>query len=295
MAHSLNAEQRARVYEFWRQVYEASALEISRATVSIYGYHQRAVHQNGSGVLLKIGDKHFLLSAAHVIDYTAIHGIPYLLSPAEGKEPIPLDRVRACTSPWPAHRDPKDPDMRDADPLDVGFVELNREIVDRLQPARRFAPLQEIDVGERLRLGCYLLLGYPRQLSVVDVAKQKAHAEPLRYVTELCTDPVDQFDPTKLVRLKYPPTGLNAHMAEVSVPNPKGMSGCGVWRLAEMKHPDKWSKDDVKLVAIEHSWHRHRRYIQGTRVRYALELIYRFYPSIRPIMDLHLGLVTAGW
>jgi hypothetical protein len=30
-------------------------------------------------------------------------------------------------------------------------------------------------------------------------------------------------------------------------------------------------------------------------VRYVLELIYHFYPSIRPIIDLHLGLVTRSW
>ena len=48
----------------------------------------------------------------------------------------------------------------------------------------------------------------------------------------------------------------------------------------------------MKLVAIDHMWSGERRYIQGTRGRYVLELIYHFYPAIRPIMDLHLGLVT---
>jgi hypothetical protein len=30
------------------------------------------------------------------------------------------------------------------------------------------------------------------------------------------------------------------------------MSGCDIWRIAEMKRPDQWSKHDVKLVAIDH-------------------------------------------
>ena len=45
---------------------------------------------------------------------------------------------------------------------------------------------------------------------------------------------------------------LNADLTEVTVPNPKGMSGCDIWRIAEMKRPDQWSKHDVKLVAIDH-------------------------------------------
>jgi hypothetical protein len=277
------------------RVCDASAPEISRSTVSIYGYHQNAVHQNGSGVLLEIGEKHFLLSAAHVIDFTSIHGITYMLSPAEGKEPVPLVNFNAGTSALPPHRDPKDPDMRDDDPLDVGFIELNDEIVHRLLPVRRFATLREVDVDNKLKLGCYLILGYPHKLSTTDSLKQKANAVPLRSVTELCDDPADQFDPTMLVRLKYPEKGLNADMDEVAVPNPKGMSGCGIWRIAEIKKRDKWNKDDVKLVAIDYKWSGQRRYIHGTRVRYVLELIYRFYPSIRSIMDLNLGLLTRGW
>src|SRR5947209_7230597 len=133
--------------------------------------------------------------------------------------------------------------MRDDDLLDVGFMELSSAMVDRLLPARRFASLREVDVDERLKLGCYLILGYPHKLAVIDPTQQKAYAEPLRYVTELCTDPADQFDPTKMVRLKYPEKGLNADMTEVTVPNPKGMSGCGIWRIAEMKRPEQWNKD----------------------------------------------------
>lgn len=121
----MKPEQTKKVYEFWGKVYEAAAPNISRSTVAIYGYYQKAVCQNGSGVLLKIGDLHFLLSAGHVIDYASIHGIPYMLSSAEGGEPVALHNVRTGTSPLPPNRDPKDPNMRDDDPLDVGFVELN--------------------------------------------------------------------------------------------------------------------------------------------------------------------------
>jgi hypothetical protein len=295
MADSLDEEQRAKVYKFWGRVYEASAPDISRSTVSIYGYHQNAIRQNGSGVLLQIGDEHFLLSAAHVIDFTSIHDIPYLLSPAKGTEPVALNKFRVGTSPIPPNRDPKDPNMRDDDLLDVGFIELNQSIVERLLPVRRFATLREVDVDGGLKRGCYLILGYPHKLSVTDPLKQKIYSEPLRYITELCDDPADKFDPTREVQLKYPEKGLNAGMAEVIVPSPKGMSGCGIWRLAEMKPSVKWSKDDVKLVAIDHMWHGERRFIRGTRVRYALQLIYKFYSSLRPIMDLNLGLVTRDW
>ena len=242
--------------------------------MAIYGYHENAVHLNGSGVLLQIVDMHFPLSAAHVIDFASIHKVPYILSPAvQGEEPIPLHRVRSGTSPIPRTRDEKDPDMREDDPLDVGFIELSSEIVSRLLPVRRFANLRQVDVDDRLRRGCYLILGYSIKLSATDELRQKVYSEPLRYLTELHDDPQDQFDPSFEVRLKYPEKGITPKGADLYLPNPKGMSGCGIWRIADMKPAVQWSKDDVKLVAIDHMWHGTRRFVHGTRIRYLLYLI----------------------
>ena len=78
---------------------------------------------------------------------------------------------------------------------------------------------------------------------------------------------------------------------------PRGVSGCGMWRIARMTKPDKWVREDVKLVGIEHTFRQRddSRYLQGTRMRVVLEMIYRTQPAIRKVMDLHLGLLTLKW
>jgi hypothetical protein len=144
--------------------------------------------------------------------------------------------------------------------------------------------------------GCYLILGYPFLFSNEDIQNNTIYSEPLRYVTELCDD-----DPSRPVNqdlevfLKYPESNVDSLGYDVTVPNPKGISGCGIWRLAEIKPSDKWRRDDCKLVGIEYMWSEDKRFIKGTRVKHVLQLIYRRYPPLRPIMDLHLGLITAGW
>ena len=184
--------------------------------------------------------------------------------------------------------------MRDDDPLDMGFVELTREMVGQM-PAARFVSLSEIDVEPRLRMGCYLVYGYPNSFSGVNTKDRVVYTEPLRYLTELHDNPEDRFDPRWQVRLKYPPLGYTHSKGHVSMPSPKGMSRCGIWRIVDLKPAAMWRRDDVKLVAIDQMWHGQRRYIQGTRLPYLLFMIYRQYPSLRPAMDLRLGLVTRGW
>jgi hypothetical protein len=78
---------------------------------------------------------------------------------------------------------------------------------------------------------------------------------------------------------------------------PRGVSGCGIWRIARLTKPNQWGRQDVKLAGVEHTFRQRddSRYLQGTRMRVVLEMIYRTQPSICKVIDLHLGLLTRGW
>ena len=79
----------------------------------------------------------------------------------------------------------------------------------------------------------------------------------------------------------------------VHVPRPEGMSGCGIWRLNDPSQPlYLWRASDVKLVGIEHRWRKHHRYLVGTSVRHAVQLILKHYPELRRTTDL-AGLVGS--
>ena len=68
------------------------------------------------------------------------------------------------------------------------------------------------------------------------------------------------------------------------------MSGCGIWRLFEAGTDMKsWNLDGVKLVAIEHTLKTSQKVLVGTRIRYALQLIYRNHLDLRPVIEMHFG------
>jgi len=292
----LTAEQRADIYALWNDKYELIADDVTRSTVAVFGHGNGVTQQFGSGVLFKIANRHFVLTAAHVVDHGTIHKIPFAISPVKpGEPPIQLTGVDTGTTPVPSGRKENDPHMRDDDPLDVGFVELTSEMVARTCGEARFATLDEVDTTDGLLQGCYLIYGFPCKFSAVNEKTRIAYSQAFRYLTDLYDEPTDRFDPAAEIRLKYPEVGMTYEQRRIQVPNPKGMSGCGIWRIMDMKPPSMWTRSDVKLAAIDHMWHGQRRYIQGTRLRVLMFMLYRNYPDLRLSMDLYLGAMTRGW
>ena len=56
-----------------------------------YGRAKQLAVLDRSGVLLRVADAHFLVTAAHKLSRIASHGIPlYLPSPGPGEKPLPV-------------------------------------------------------------------------------------------------------------------------------------------------------------------------------------------------------------
>jgi hypothetical protein len=245
------------------------------------------VEKNGSGVLLEIADHRFLLTAAHVVDFLAIHGFPQYLAPCTSDEPpIPLENVKIYTSPIPPGVDQEDPGMCDVDPFDVAVCELPPSVAEKITEPRRFVRLMDIDASVEQIPGLYMVTGYPIEFTRTNFSHKLIGSKPLPYVTELyqgeCEPHWQNF-----IALEYSHQGVDEHGVLQRMPDPNGMSGCGIWRLAEASKPaDLWKPSDVQLVAIEHSWSRKNGAILGTFVRYALSMIYNNYPLLRPVFKL---------
>lgn len=47
--------------------------------------------------------------------------------------------------------------------------------------------------------------------------------------------------------------------------------------------------DDIKLVAIDHRWWPKTKVLVGTRIRYALQMIYRNHADLTNVMEMHFG------
>jgi len=73
-------------------------------------------------------------------------------------------------------------------------------------------------------------------------------------------------------------------------PSFKGMSGCGIWRLAAMDGPPpiEWTPEEhVKLVGIEHGVL--PQAIKGSLVAELVGLIKQEFPALAPCIELHGG------
>jgi hypothetical protein len=298
---AMNLEDARRVQARWVEMYQQSKHMTARAAIPFFAVQNRKLVQCGSGLLLRIAHKHFVLTAAHVLDIHAILNLQlYVGSRVQGGPPTPLIGSKLIRSPHNPKLDPvKDYNelrLKESDPLDCGVLELADETAAMLAENRRFATLREVDITGPHKMGCLLLAGFPGSLSKFDEEDRSIISNALWYMTELESPPTDK-DGVAL-HLKYAPTMVSDGGESVAAPPPEGISGCGVWRLAEakpLKQLVNWKPDDAKLVAIEHAWVKKLRRILATPVVVAIRQIYEQYPELRKIMDLHLGTATDVW
>lgn len=61
------------------QLFQASNNLLTKATVPILRYEDAQLLLNGTGVFLRIGDRHFIVTAAHVLDANVYRRIPLTL------------------------------------------------------------------------------------------------------------------------------------------------------------------------------------------------------------------------
>jgi hypothetical protein len=274
------------MHAFRKQYAEQCSPRIANATIPLLGWQNDTLNSCGSGTLVQIGDRHFLLTAAHVVDLASIHNI-LLAIPGKDNQFIPLNKVRIYTTPIPQGRRQTDADMRDDDKEDVGVIDLSPDIVARLETTRRFVRLSETGRREGFPEGLYMVIGYPTtHLRALDAEGKKLFTEPLRAITALYK--TDQpHDSDMHIFLHYPREVLNGNDQLITPPKAKGMSGGGIWLLATLDKPvEFWKPEEATLVAVDNSWLQSKGYVRGTNTFVGLSLIYGYNEDLRPIFDL---------
>lgn len=280
------------IHEWWGKLYKATRDAIIHATVPVFGYQNETVVQAGTGVLFRIADQHFVLTAAHVLDIALEHEIPLTIgNGAENGHPVKIERLTGGRSPLPPGEDSKDPDVRLNDPFDVGYIELGDNEMRQMSPDCRFATLQDVDPG-KVKQGCYLVLGYPNVYSDPDKVKQAIAVHTVHYLTDLAKPFQDDRG---RINLKYQIDSADGKGGSREAPKPQGISGSGVWRLSTLKKPEDWTADEMRLAGIERSWDKGTKLLKACPINYVLQMIYRGKPELRKIMDLHLGSQTIDW
>lgn len=284
------------VLAFIKRMHAECMADIKSCTIPFYVMQNGGPVQYGSGVLLEIADKHFVLTAAHVMDICQKHESPtYVSSGNVGDSLIQFEDFQSYLSSMP------EGGSREDDPFDISVSEIPEVLAQNLLGSRRFVRLADIDPRDKQRKGgWYFVFGYPSIQTVVNMDAAHVNSTGLAYGTVLYGDDRgDLRNDDRRVQividfLKQGNTDDNQNL--VIVPRPNGISGCGIWRLAHGGASVKlWKPEDKRLVGIEHTWNKDKQVLRGTRIEYALQINYRHYPSLRRAMHLNHDPLLLKW
>ena len=223
----------------------------------------------GSGVLLRVSSRVFLLTAAHILDENERTNF-YVSGKSELIEL--LGRSYYGVSPGSGRR---------RDKIDVGFVLLSDAVVGELYPRLEFLAVDNLNVNDIAIPGNpYAFVGYPttrnkprlhHKIRLGGMMLTLAAATEDKYVQlglSSSTHLVACFDRSRV-----------AGQAGRTAPDPHGMSGGGVWRLE--RSPD-FAAPQVfaSLVALAIEWRRTSRVLVAVRISILVAMLRRLFPDI---------------
>jgi hypothetical protein len=250
-----------------------------------------------TGVLLEVQGKHFILTAAHIFDGHRWKSRPIPLSITDrviGNQLFPIGEVFMRRSPT------ADPTNRLAnDPYDSCVIDLSPETAKRITAGdnMRFLGLEQLDPwsGQDPR-DWFTVAGFPGVLNQVAVGPDVLRANPCFFTTfvycgERGNIPWTDADQGVGILLDYGQTTTEDDEGNpVAPPDPRGMSGGGMWRIA--RHGcdmGKWTLSDVRLIGIQSCYYLDEFVLRGTRVEHALGFIYRGHKDLQEEFNRQFG------
>jgi hypothetical protein len=263
---------------------------IGAITIPLYTEQWGKTILFGTGILLQIAAKHFIVSAGHNFDARRMCDLPlWVTDGVLGNRLLPVGQVLIRSAAT------NDPYYRNDEPFDLAVCELSSEVAERIAVSKRFLRLLDVDPWDKQEpRSWYMVYGFPTSLSPADEGSRSINSNAFAIATFLYCDErgvLDNYDRAVSIALDFDPTNIRDDAGREAVPpEPNGMSGCGIWRLVEAGTDTRmWTPEKVKLVAIDHSVRRRTRVLIGARIRYALQMIYRNHPDLRSAMEMSLG------
>lgn len=262
---------------------------IQQHLVSISAYYEGELRQHATGTLVRFSDHHFLVTAAHAIEefhkgkeYYSDLGL--FIDNGDSNQLVPLYGTYTATK---TVLDREHPRLRlegeRNDLWDIGLWELDRLTFDALT-SKRFLNRHNISITDNLTTGAYFLAGCPCLWAQADSITRSARWKWLRYIAHPYpeTDQMPNFDERFHVALCL---GDDSQLP----PRLAGISGCSIWKLANLPVSEDWNVNQAKVVAVQTHVHTKKpRAICGTKWRYVLPLLMDMHPEIREAFKLWL-------
>jgi hypothetical protein len=241
-----------------------------------------------TGVPLKCGDHRLILTASHVLDEIRKHQAAVYIRPGTTGGPlVPLDPLGFHRSALPLSG------SRIHDQYDLAVINIPSAIADDNALGITYAEFTNIDPYDDAPNGSYFFFhGFPSENLRVNKRKRTVHCESLPYGTFVYDGSRGEYPQHEDVHLDldfHPRMAANEVGRRVRLPDPRGISGCGIWRLMKAgTSSSAWTVDQIRLVAIEHRYNSDLHVLRGTRIKYVNRIVFERFPDVRHLM-------TAAW
>jgi len=271
-----------RAARFLERVAKEALPRIIGATVPFYAIQNDQVKRDRSGVLLRIGDEYFILTASHnlkAIVESQIH--LYVGWDEDEKIPVRIPDAIFHTT--------------EEDSRDVAAIKLSKEAAKRILTTKRAISMRDIRVEPERSPGMFFICGFPQAWT--SVSSEEIVSKPLPFITrffrgETSPNASIKYDPVIHALFDFNRNAIGADKLEnVVLPSfqgIRGISGCGVWRVVDWDADsvDSWNADDCKLVAIQHRYFEREKYVHTTWIKFALSRIADDYPEMQAAMNI---------
>jgi len=201
--------------------------------------------QSGTGILLHIGDRHFLLTAAHVLDDTEDYDLFIPSNRSGALIPLEGDSFKSVAPGG----------NREDDLIDIAVVSLKPQTVDEIG-SDSFLSISMVDVDDIGEQGAtYIAMGYPgKKNAKANWGKRKYKRIPISYTANIL--PEEKLSGMGLRRASHLLISFKKRHSrndagrDITAPDPDGMSGGPLWRLNTYSD----EKPSSRLVGILIKW-----------------------------------------
>lgn len=226
---------------------------------------------HGTGILLRIADASFVVSASHVLHEPDRE---LLAATAHGGKFLSLG----------GHTFQHTEDQRD---IDIGFMRLNADLDEAIGKTKSFLRLDQVELCPPAEDDWLLVVGFPGQLSNTDTARMIIAPNPWCFSGSVCMEPLASFTEGVSIAVSLPKEIYDETGEPSRVPALKCISGCGIWRVMSRRDAVRgnWTVDSIRLVGIEHTV-LERKAVKGVLATHVISAIRAKHRDLAPAIDL---------
>jgi len=238
----------------------------------------RVMTPMASGLLLRTGPRRFLVTAAHVLDSNST-------GPGECSDLVTYGRGKGIVLRGESFRTAiVDGKTRNEDLLDIGFALLNAESADQMGEDRFLSPADCDPNATGRSPALYGALGYPACLNedVGPDTQGTANPKPFLYTSPL--HPASAYRRMGVSPLTHLLLDVSRRKTtgpggrKVKLPDLRGMSGGGLWRLGEYSPGPRITAPRLLGVVTERRWG-HGGGLLAARIGLVFEALRKVYPE----------------